>query len=301
MKSYVSYLQGLYSAMFLDIAEQIPSLRRDCERDSSRLLSLIESRGLSFLMIDLPEMCKHLDRCVAHRRLTPSGLTGQRPYSRRGVIPRLFKGLYLRVFDEFGLLRADSDAVAYRLLRQLLLASKKVKVSCSDSSTWKHVNEFFETDRKVRSPSLNWDDDELRASRLRDLHFGDPCGASPAPLLGICDSRFTDVEESVPSVEWDFLDCTQRVADAVTSTLGGFNPSDWRPKHGPGAVADQRHTQFKYDFPTWPAKLDAIFPMSQFAFANYGGWVDHVTGVSSCKALLSLHEAPSRLITVPRL
>lgn len=62
MKSYVQYLQGLYLAMLDDIAEYIPSLRRDCERDSSRLLSLVESRGLPFLMMDLPDMGKHIDK-----------------------------------------------------------------------------------------------------------------------------------------------------------------------------------------------------------------------------------------------
>ena len=125
MKSYVVYLQGLYKAMLSNIAESDPTLRSDCERDSSRLLSLIEQRGLPFLMVDLPAMAKHLDWCLSHERLTISGIPGFRPYSKKSTIPRLFKGMWLRVFDDLGVLRVNVDAKSIRNLRQLLLAAKK--------------------------------------------------------------------------------------------------------------------------------------------------------------------------------
>lgn len=299
MKSYVNHLQGLYSAMFSDVAEQFPSLRHDCERDASRLLSLIESRGISYLMIDLPDMGKHFDRCLSHGRLIPSGLAGQRPYRKGGVIPRLFKGLLSRVFDEFGVLRTDSDVACIRILRQLYYAAKKMKVTCDDSRTWEHVHEFFETDRKVRSPSLDWDDDEPRLQLLQYLHLGDTCSSSPAPLFGICDTSFTDAEGSLSTPRYGTLEAIQRTADIVSATLGGFIPSEWRAKHGPGAVADQRHTQFKYDFPSWPAKLERVFPMADFGFPNYDAWVRFSTGDAASK-LFSSNEPASKLICVPK-
>jgi len=299
MKSYVLYLQGLYSAMLSDIAERFPSLRRDCERDASRLLSLVNSRGLPFLMIDLPDAGKHFDRALSSGHLTCSGIAGKRPFKRGSTIPRLFKGLYLRVFDEFGLLRADSDVAAIKALRQLLYGAKKVKIGCDDSRTWEHVHEFFETDRKVRRPTLNWDDDDLGIDAIRDLHFGDPCSANPAPLFGICDSRFTDVEESLSAISSSDFDAAQRVADIVASTLGTFEGAEWRAKHGPGAVADQRHTQFKYDFPCWPAKLQNSFPLAEFGFANLGMWAEYCSSDESHLLFLD-HEPPSRLIAVPK-
>lgn len=299
MQSLVTYLQGLYSAMFVDIAEQDPSLRRDCERDASRLLSLAKSRGLPFLMMDLPDAGKHFDRSLADGRLTKSNLAGQRPYKTGVVIPRLFKGLLLRVFDEFGALRAVPDVAAIRTLRQLYNAAKKFKVTCDDSRTWEHVHEFFETDRKVRSPSLNWDEDRLITSRVRDLHFGDPCRGGDAPLFGDSDSRYPDVEGSLARPEYGAFDAAQRVADIVTSFLGPFNGLEWRAKHGPGAVADQRHTQFKYDFPNWPAKLEESFPLADFGFANYSLWAGYLTGEDNHVHFCD-HEPPSRLIAVPK-
>lgn len=299
MKSYVNYLQGLYSAMFVDVAEHFPSLRLDCERDASRLLSLIESRGISFLMIDLPDMGKHFDRCLSQGLLTKSGIAGQRPYRSRGVIPQLFKGLLLRVFDDVGLLRDVPDVDCIRYLRQLYYAAKKVKVQCDDSKTWKHVNEFFETDREVRLGTLSWDSDELGANRASDLHIGDHRHVSPIPLFDSGDELAEQGDEplSIPSSR-DY-ECVQRVADIVSATLGRFEPSEWRAKHGPGAVADQRSSEFKFDFPSWPAKLESVFPLADFGFANYSEWASYLTG-KGIYGVFSLNEPPSKLIAVPK-
>ena len=297
MKSYVTYLEGLYRAMFVDIARAFPLDRKGLGRDSSRLCSLIEQRGLPFLTVDLPAMGKHFDQCLAHGRLTPSGIPGFRPVTKGATIPRLFKGMWLCVFDEFGLLRVDADKHAIRCLRQLLYAAKKVKIACPTSKTWNTVNEYFQIDREARLPSLNWDEDELRIDDLRDLNFCDPCVLSPAPLF---DSHRDDDYQRGPSPELvRGLDTLQGVSDIVSATLGSFDPEEWRTKHGPGAVADQRHTQFKYDFPCWPAKLDRVFDVATFAFANFAAsaaWSASDDG----SFLYRNHEPSAKMIAVPK-
>jgi len=299
MKSYVLYLQGLYAALLSEVTEYYPSLRRDSERDLSRLLSYVDARGLSFLMIDLPDAGKHFDKCLSAGLLTRSGLPCQRAYRSKGVIPRLFKGLLQRVFHEDGVLRVDADVAAIRFLRQLYYAAKKVKVSCDDSRTWEHVREYFEIDQEVRLGTLDWDSDELRTDDLGSLHIGDYDSRSSAPLFH--DRGFSDREgsESLSSLWPGFDEVVQRTADIVASTIGGFNPSDWRAKHGPGAVADQRHTSFKYDFPNWPAKLEGFFPMSEFGFANFDHWVEFSRS-GEVDELFKAHEPPSKLIAVPK-
>lgn len=298
MKSYVVYLQGLYNAMLSSIAESDPTLRRDCDRDSSRLLSLIEQRGLPFLMVDLPAMGKHFDKCLSTGLLTSSGIPGFRSYAKKSPIPRLFKGMWLRVFDEVGVLRVNVDAYSIRNLRQLLFAAKKVKVACSDSKTWEHVDEFFQIDREIRSPSLNWDEDEFRIDDIHGLRIGDHDILSPAPLFDL-DCTLDQQRGPSPYLDAEFADVVQCTADIVSASLGCFVASEWRTKHGPGAVADQRHTQFKYDFPTWPAKLEAVFPMSEFGFANYDHWVAHLND-DGARDLYRSHEPPSKLIAVPK-
>jgi len=298
MKSYVDHLQGLYAATFSDVAEHYPSLRLDCERDVSRLLSLVKQRGLSFFMIDLPAAGKHFDRCLSTGLLTRFGMPGFRPFKRGSAIPRLFKGMLLRVFDINGVLRVDADVQVIRHLRQLFYGAKKVKVACTDSRTWEHVHEFFAIDQEVRSSTLDWGDDDLRLDSLRFCHFGNRVSVLPTPLFPH-DASHEDRESLSIDGRYDLFDAVQRTADIVATTLGRFDPYEWRTKHGPGAVADQRRTQFKYDFPTWPAKLESVFPAADFAFANYAAAAAASRGNGS-RVQLSLSEKPSRLIAVPK-
>ena len=291
MKSYVPFLLGLYGAILSDLAEQIPDIRVENDRDFSRLRSLVGSRGLSFLMVDLPEAGKRFDEALDQGHLNLSCIPGQRAYKRGTAIPRLFRGMLFRVFDDNGVLKADPDIQAIRGLRQLYFGAKKFSIACDPSKTWEHVNEFFKVDQEVRRGTLSWDFDDLWTCDPGVLHLCNTPSHSPTPLL---DESPAD-ESHLHGLD-GALETTQRVADAAIATFGKFLPAEWRFKHGPGAVADQRHTQFKYDIPNWPTKLDRIFPYEEFAFVNYSAWADAVRdGI-----VASSHEPASKLIAVPK-
>lgn len=292
-QSHDGYVSGLYCAMLENIAERHPELRVDCSRDCKRLLSLIETRGSPYYLVDLPSFGKHFDQCLANGRLTKSGVAGFRSYRSRGPVPRLFKGLFLRVFDDFGQLLSDPDVTSIGYLRQLFAVAKKLLIECPDTSTWEQVDEFFKIDREVRSPTLDWDGGDLSPHDTIDLHFGDHVsgGQDDRDLFGFRDSP--------TSISADYYATVQSVADAVTAEIGRFNPSEWRFRHGPGAVSDLGRNEYKYSFLNWPEKLNNIFPMDEFAFANYDHWVDFVTREDSHDSLRN-HEPPSRLIAVPK-
>jgi hypothetical protein len=82
--------------------------------------------------------------------------------------------------------------------------------------------------------------------------------------------------------------------------MGVFDPLLWRPKHGPGVVSDlSGRVVRKYDFPYWPNKLERIFPLADFAYANYALWADEAND-GSLGRMLRPGEPPSRLIAVPK-
>lgn len=294
-KSYDEYVQGLYEAMLSDIASRNPGLRVECERDYKRLLSAINQMGLPFIVEVLPAFAKHLDQCLANGRLTPSHLAHFRPYNRRVVIPRLFKGLLLRVFDVNGVLRSNPDVQSIKDVRQLSLAFKRLRVNCPEPKVWKQIDEFFKIDNEVVHGTLDWDSDDFGPDGASDLQFGDHFPSEPrTPLFsGRGDSRV------VSSTLARNLRAIQFVSDATCSEIGRFDPFDWRPRHGPGAVADQRSDGYKYSFPSWPAKLERVFPLADFAFANYAHWADYVSSVGG-PDLFSRHEPPARLLAVPK-
>lgn len=303
MKSYEHFFLGLYDAILTDCIDMYPSLRQSIGYDKARLLSLVEARGLSFLTIDLPELGKHLEQCLASGTFTSPRLPGGTPGRRRGgIIPRLFSGIYLRIFDLSGMLRVDADVHAIRVLRQLYYTAKKAKLECSDERTRRSVVEFFDVDRGVQSSTLQWEEDELRGLGNDKIHFGkgrfnphdDPALFPEEPGQGQLGSPSV-------SVDWERLNHIQIVCDIIATQLGFFDPFEWRTKHGPGAVADLRvGKDSKYEFPNWPRKLETLFPIADFAFANYSQWANDVSRKDGHHGRFSPHEPPSRLISVPK-
>lgn len=292
-KSYDLYILGLYEAVLKDIARKYPLLQKDLRRDHSRLLSYMETRGLSFFMIDLVEYGKHFDKCLSAQRLTRSNMAGQRPYKKGTVIPRLFKGLLSRVFHDNGELRSDCDIGCITSLRQLYLLVKKFRLECTNEKRTKVLRSFFATDSSIRRGSREWDYDDPRWPDGESVYFGQ----AHSDHLDSQGDLFSD-EKEVPGRR-ERLDTLQKVADILSSQLGVFDPYAWRAKHGPGAVSDQKVGHSKYDFPTWPEKLGRVFPLEDFAFANYSCWADSVAG-NEISGRFSPVEKPSKLITVPK-
>jgi len=299
-KSYEGYLLGLYSAMFSDIVMRCPSLRVDSERDYKRLLIAVKEHGVNFLFDTLPSFGKHLDKCLSKERLTLSGLPHLRGYRSKRVIPRLFKGLLLRVFDDFGELRSDPDVQAIRDVRQLCFAAKRFRITCPDSKTWKQVNEFFTTDAEIVQPSLQWDVGDFDSSGSRNLQFGDYIDPEPGPLFGFAVNAPNRGPLTSNGLGESVLDTIQGVADCLTSSIGRFNPSEWKSRHGPGAVADLRGGEYKYSFPNWSPKLEAQFPYASTAFSSYEHWVSCVSHEQDSHDLAIDHEPPAKLIAVPK-
>ena len=300
MKSYVSFLEGLYLAILKDVESCYPRDAVEWTRDITRLRSVIKHRGLPFFTIDLPAMGKHLDKCLANGALTPSGLPCQAPYSKDTVIPGLFRGLLRRVFDHSGVVRSNVDTTALRFLRRLYYVSKKLRMECPSSATYKAVEEFFDVERDARCPTLEWDSDDLDLSGIgKRINFVDL--AKPTPV------ETENQLELLPREEEQFSHCSrslaifQRVCDWIVG--GEFGPVHWqdlRPKHGPGAVADAKvGKESKYSFPHWPAKLERIFPIQEFGYANYNAWESDPLR-NEALDVERLHEPPSRLIAVPK-
>jgi len=291
---HVTFVQSLYRSILSDISDELPELRKELDRDYVRFCSAIENHGLRFATIDMVDAGKHFDKCLSVSRLSPFLLPHMRPYRRGSVIPRLFRGLLKRVFDDSGCLTPTCDHISIRALRQLYYAVKKLKLECEDDRTYKTVRDFYHVDSLVESPTLDWGDNNFDHSLVRSLSFIDSRRASY--------ERYIDLPQSEGGnpvrVPVGLLKDLQFVSDIVASSLGHFDPKDWRAKHGPGAVSDQRGGS-KYDFPHWPEKLESVFPVADFAFANYATWSDTVCNEDLAGRFENI-EPPSRLVAVPK-
>lgn len=288
--SLVTHLSGYVRAMFLDI-EHAYTRSSEWRRDQTRLLHELENRGSSVLTLDLPALAKHLDWCLDRGSYSASQLRLGRLVSDRVQVPRFARELYLKIFDNEGMLREVVCMDALVALRQLLCGAKKLDLQCAPWRTTEAVNDFLDIESRMRSFTLDWDCDALleRRSALGDIHFVDAAKSATPDL-------FSSLEDNVePS--FDDLYLTQTVFDIVASKLGVFDSlkTTMLPKHGPGVVANLKNEDSKYSFPNWPLKLSATFPPDYFRSPNLGS--DYDQGL---KSDWSLHEAPSRLISVPK-
>ena len=276
---------SLYAALFLDIVAWDEDLRTSLTMDYLWLEKLVTTRGISFIMIDMPEAGKVIDQALSYGRLWSGTLPesfGKNRQHRREFL----SGLIDRIFDEQGFLRDPVDISAIRFLRQILYLSKKVRKECSNATILAEVETFRDIDNALRPFSLSWLSDVLEF---------------PSERLSIMDGyevdadMFSEDREYVPA---PLLRCIESVADRIISrfTTGHRKMIDWRrlePKHGPGAVADGGRGVDKYHFPTWSPKLENYFP-----FSYYGQHREDLTDADVRMPLPS--EPPVRLLAVPK-
>jgi len=241
------------AAVIRDCDMNYPQDHLDWTRDSKHVHQNVRSRGIGFVTLDLPVLGDWLLAGLTAGRLddetmVPSG----RRRSRRDCRPRLFWGLWSRLFDERGLLLDDPDPTALFLLLTVCNLWKKVEVECRPGVIQDAYEEYFEIERDMTPSSPFWDGEDwpevtqTSLSNLRWNHLIGPVDEVHASLLE--DYQFTINELVIP--------------------LGVFLPEDVVGRHGPGAVSDMGRKDDKYAFPTWPEKLDRLFPKDHHAVLN---------------------------------
>jgi hypothetical protein len=183
----------------------------------------------------------------------------------------MLKGILRYVFHDNGELVSDPDIRCIRWIRQITYLAKSVKMPCPKLKEYNSVQEFIEIDERLPEPSLDWCSSDARHVDTRNLQFGDYI---------LHDDEQPDLSGSSAHARsgWVRDSATlQRVADIFTSYLGRYDPSDWRNRHGPGAVSEKGGSAWKYAFPSWSDHLDSVFPFADFAFANYSDWASRVS------------------------
>jgi hypothetical protein len=276
---------GLYKALLKDIALCYPNDQIEWDRDLSRITHLIEHRGIPISTMDLPTIRKQLDRALSDGRLA---LTGHIPGGMRwkgSPVPKLFWGLWIKLFDRSGCLRDDIDPNAILFLRTLLDVGKNWVKDCAPKYLYQATKEFYDVEGKMEKGSSFWDDPNIH-NRHDNLGDGYPPEDPNEPRL------FREGDPRLPSI----LGYVQRHADRITGLLGTYVPEQWSFRHGPGVVSDLRKTEYKYSFKRWGERLEGVFPITEFGLTAFG-LMDRLqpSGIE-----VDTTESASKLIAVPK-
>jgi hypothetical protein len=288
-KSLARELSRVFEAIFRDASNAYPTLRTEFEMDLSRLLGLVEHRGLPVYLVDLPAVGKHLDRCLAGGQYNLSGLPLTKRFSNRVVIPKFLRGLYLLVFHETGLLREDYDIQAIFFLRQILFAAKKAKAECDDIKVSTEVEEFVAVDSALPEPESFWSSLGLSHTDVEETYRGFGKSTLYRERLNLVDTR----KRNQLSV---FLAKLDSVSSIVTSTLGSYDPSDWKFRHGPGAVSEVTGPSNKYYWKNWSDRLELAYPVADYGFHSFASWADRANSPN----MFGSREPHARMVAVPK-
>lgn len=272
-----------YQSLFKDLEVWGQVDPSEIERDLSRILRLVETRGERSIFIDFPKCAKSLDNALSR------GVLDRRRFSILGSakngLPAFMNNTFVKVFNEDGSIKEDADHGAVQALRQVFLLYKKVQIPCSQEKIDDAISVFLRTDRSLRSGSEAWRTGDFVAP---DYHLAHALFRSyrQYDLLG----REDGASHSLTRL-------AQRVCDQVVQRFSAFNPDSIIGNHGPGAVADQPSRQDKYVFRTWSQQLERVFPRDHHAAANIRVY-DYENWLSGDGSFGDLRTKPARLIPV---
>lgn len=287
---HVRELLEVVSCIFQDAAYRFPTLAGEFVKDEIRLRRLVESRGINALCIDLVRVGKHLDRCLADGEYKLSGLPGTARYSERVVIPKFLRGLYLLVFDEMGRLKEDADAEAVLFLRQILFVARKVQLPCPDSAISNEVRDFWIVDMELPEPEGFWS--------LTSPHCGDVEETFPTFRASdlyqsriVAMDHFSHLRRDLSTLLMNL----DKISRLITTTLGPYQPDEWKFRHGPGAISEKTGATNKFYWSNWSDRLENVYPIADYGFHNLSSWA------ANCgKMNIGSSEPMSRLIAVPK-
>lgn len=272
---------SLYASLFKDLVAWDEDLRIPLARDLTWLRGVVASRGWSITMIDFPECGKLIDFALSRGFIDRSKIPESIGYWAGGT--KVFFGASLidKAFDDTGRLLFDVQPRTIFLLRQVYYLTKKVRKECGSDAVLSEVEDYRSIDSSLRVPSHDW--------------LGD------APDFWNREVSVLDSHRVTPDMVSDRDHCpraalryVERVADVLIARMPNFDWREVQPRHGPGAVADQKTGTDKYSPPNWPRKLERVFPFSYFGCSRE----DLV--VTSEVSYPRTHEPPARLLAVPK-
>jgi hypothetical protein len=192
------------------------------------------------------------------------------------------------VFDERGILRENCDVESVYFLRQILYLAKRAQIPCSRDDVLQEIEDFVAVDEQLPEPEGFWTAETPDLEAVAEYAGFQRSALYAERISGISDASLAD-EMSVLLVN---LDAVSRL---ISETLGDYLPSEWRFRHGPGAISEVVGPANKYCWRNWSDRLEAVYPIADCGFHSYSAWAGRATDPG-----LGSIEPSSRLVAVPK-
>nr|UJQ84925.1 MAG: hypothetical protein 3 [Leviviridae sp.] len=259
-----------------------------CRTSATLDIKYVEGRakheGLWFLAVTLANYGKAVEKWLNHGFVVPSDVPGfKRTPGRRNGLPQFLGGFLGRVFcADSGVLLDSPDIEAIYAIRQLTLMFSKIALPAAP-----------------RKGKAN------RRDRPRVVSEG----REQLAMAGYVQCE-QELKESDRNLDPQYLAEFQEMAALLFGEVFSKVDRDIYharliPKHGPGAVADHKSSNEKWNQRTWPARLQRVFPAEEFVISNLKRGSDDKSLPrerldDELELLEPGSEIPVRVITVPK-
>lgn len=286
MKSHVGAMLRVYDALFTDVIYALPKLGVSLSKDLEHIRLTAASRGVSTLVVDLPFIGKHLDKCLSKGFWAPisAPLLGQ---SRKSVLPKFLGGLLSEIFEETGCLKDTPNLEAIIFARQILYLCKKVPLSFSDQALKTSVQKLISEDALLPKPEQFWLEEKSSSCLARVTYSGFRLSRY---------LRSKDLWKSNNCSASGVLRVLDKVSKYLCSALGSYDPREWQLRHGPGAISQTTGPTNKYNWYGWSARLESVFPVADYGFHNLLSWAGSTYSIGVHDEYVPV----SRLVAVPK-
>jgi len=285
MKNVRSVMLGIMNGVLTDICSYLPSMLKESTACYNAVESAFEDRGLPFFTITLPECAKLLEFSIREGSIPVERPPYHGRYSRTDCRPVFLHGLWSRIFDEHGHVFDAPCSFSVAALREVYYFAKKWHAECDKQYRDEVVNDYIRIEDELARPRPDtWDSDVPIWSRPSGHPIWGVQNGKVDPRQDLL-SGFEQPETSGDMATWALF---RVLCSKLSASLGFLDVWAIRPKHGPGAVSDKGVDIVKYDFDTWPRKLDNVFPADYFSSHDF---VDRTR---------SSAELSCKLIAVPK-
>jgi len=155
MKSDARDLLELLTYILKDVVSWCPA-NVSVLRDLQTLQARVETEGVSFLTITLPQFCRDFEQALQQGVI---GSTHFRNFRKRGLIPAFLQGITSHVFDqESGRLRNEVNPIFIEAVRHVCLAFKKLELPCTPARESAALDNFVRVEQSLSEFSASADD-----------------------------------------------------------------------------------------------------------------------------------------------
>lgn len=248
-----------------------------------------EREGMGFLTKTLPRLGKALDRALTGECCIDSVTLGFKP-KKNSKLPMLMGELFELVLDNDGKVLPSPCVSSIKQLRDFCYLFYKYKLPYTARQEQRVINDFIKAEDDIRPFNKLFETIKSAIDHKCGQFHSYSDQTTSATLKEVMD----DGLDSVFPISKRML--IRRARALLNQVFVHFDPTDIRPKHGPGVVSTKERLYGKYFFRNVSSRITDVYPLDAYFYASLGHICDSVQEIQS----LGTNESNARVLLVPK-